>query len=102
MASQNTQVLLGTRVPLPLKERLSRYCLSHGIKMSYFVAEAIKERLQEIKEDEQDIATCEKRLKNPKFISQEEFKALKIIKEGNKEYRSGKLKPIKSLSDLDK
>jgi len=102
MHTYNQQTLIGARIPVTLKEKLSKYCLSNGVKINYFVTQAIKERLQEIKEDEQDIATCEKRLKNPKFISQEEFKALKIIKEGNKEYRSGKLKPIKSLSDLDK
>lgn len=102
MHTYNQQTLIGARIPVTLKEKLSKYCLSNGIKINYFVAQAIKERLQEIKEDEHDIATCEKRLKNPEFISQEEFKALKIIREGNKEYCSGKLKPIKSLSDLDK
>lgn len=74
----NQQTLIGARIPVALKEKLSKYCLSNGIKINYFVTQAIKERLQE------------------------EFKALKIIREGNKEYRSGKLKPIKSLSDLDK
>ncbi len=71
MASQNTQVLLGTRVPLPLKERLSRYCLSHGIKISYFVAEAIKERLLQISEDREDLLIVQDRLKDAKFISQQ-------------------------------
>jgi len=32
----------------------------------------------------------------------EEAHALKIIREGEKEYRQGKLKPIHSLSELDK
>ena len=32
----------------------------------------------------------------------EEAHVMKIIREGEKEYRNGKLKPIKSLSDLDK
>ena len=73
MASQNTQVLLGTRVPLPLKERLSRYCLSHGVKMSYFVAEAIKERLLEISEDREDLLIAQERLKETKFISYKEL-----------------------------
>lgn len=73
MATQNTQVLLGTRVPLPLKERLSRYCLSHGIKMSYFVAEAIKERLLEISEDKEDLLIVQERLKDAKFISPKEM-----------------------------
>jgi len=70
--------MIGARIPVILKEKLSKYCLSNGIKINYFVTQAIKERLQE------------------------EFRVLKITKEGDKEYRSGKLKPIKSLSDLDK
>lgn len=69
MASQNTQVFLGARVSLSLKERLSRYCLSHGIKMSFFVAEAINERLLEIGEDKEDLFTAQERLKEAKFIS---------------------------------
>ena len=32
----------------------------------------------------------------------QEARVLKIIQEGEKEYRQGKLKSIKSLSDLDK
>ena len=32
----------------------------------------------------------------------DEARALKIVREGNAEYRNGKLKSIKSLSDLDK
>jgi len=78
MHTYNQQTLIGARIPVTLKEKLSKYCLSNGIKINYFVTQAIKERLQE------------------------EFQALKIIREGNKEYRSGKLKPIKSLSDLGK
>lgn len=31
-----------------------------------------------------------------------EAEVMKIISKGEKEYRSGKLRPIKSLSDLDK
>lgn len=73
MISQNTQVLLGARVPSSLKEKLSRYCLSHGIKMNYFVAEAIKERLLEIGEDNEDLRAAQGRLKEAKFISQKEM-----------------------------
>ena len=73
MTSQNTQVLLGTRVPSSLKERLCLYCLSHGIKMNYFVAEAIKERLLEISEDKEDLMSAQNRLKEAKFISRQEM-----------------------------
>jgi len=75
MISQNTQVLLGTRVPSSLKEKLSRYCLSHGIKMNYFVSEAIKERLHEINEDKEDLRSAQDRLKKAKFISHKEMSA---------------------------
>ena len=73
MISQNAQVLLGARVPSSLKERLSRYCMSHGIKMNYFVAEAIKERLLEISEDKEDLISAQDRLKKAKFISRQEM-----------------------------
>ena len=73
MATRNAQVLLGRRVPLPLKERLSRYCLSHGIKINYFVAEAIRERLLEIGEDKEDICTAQDRLKDAQFILPKEM-----------------------------
>jgi hypothetical protein len=75
MHTYNQQTLIGTRIPVTLKEKLSKYCLSNGIKINYFVTQAIKERLQEISEDNQDIATGEERLKNPEFISQKEFNA---------------------------
>ncbi len=67
------QVLLGTRVPANLKNRLSVYCLSHGIKMSYFVAEAIQEKLQEMAEDKRDLALAKERLKSANYISANEF-----------------------------
>lgn len=73
MANRNTQVLLGTRVPLSLKERLSRYCLSHGIKINYFVAEAIRERLIEIGEDKEDLRTAQDRLKDAQFVLPKEM-----------------------------
>ncbi len=73
MNNNNAQVLLGMRVPVSLKERLARYCLSHGIKMNYFVAEAIKERLLEINEDNEDLFIARDRLKGAKFISRAEM-----------------------------
>jgi S-adenosylmethionine:diacylglycerol 3-amino-3-carboxypropyl transferase len=75
MHTYNQQTLIGARIPSALKEKLSKYCLSNGIKINYFITQAIKERLQEISEDNQDIATGEERLKKPDFISQKEFNA---------------------------
>jgi hypothetical protein len=42
--------------------------------MSYFVAEAIKERLLEINEDVEDSAIAQDRLKDAKFVSGQELK----------------------------
>lgn len=67
------QVLLGARVPAYLKERLGKYCLSHGIKIGYFVAEAIDEKLMEIAEDNRDVAVAKERLRKAEFISQKEL-----------------------------
>jgi hypothetical protein len=41
--------LLGVRVPALLKKKLSSYCVINGIKISYFVSEAIKEKLERAK-----------------------------------------------------
>ena len=41
------------------------------------------------------------RLKREKDLSRKESEVLKIIAEGEKEYREGNLKSIKSLADLD-
>ena len=73
MRSQHEQVLLGARIPAELKQRLNRYCLAHGIKMNYLITEAIKEKLLEISQDNEDLLTAEGRMKNPKFVSQKEF-----------------------------
>ncbi len=45
MRGFQAQVLLGTRIPASLKKRLSNYCRIYGIKINYFITEAIKERL---------------------------------------------------------
>lgn len=41
------------------------------------------------------------KLEREKRIFEEEAEILKIIAEGEKEYKEGKLKPIKSLKELD-
>jgi hypothetical protein len=75
MHRYNQQTLIGTRIPVALKEKLSKYCLNNGIKINYFVTQAIQERLLEVREDNQDIAISQGRLKKPEFISQKEFNA---------------------------
>jgi predicted DNA-binding protein len=73
MLKSHEQALLGARIPIQLKERLLRFCLSHGIKMNYFVSEAIKEKLQEILEERELTVIAKERLKSAKFISQKEL-----------------------------
>ena len=73
MPSSQEQVLLATRLPVPLKASLSRYCLSHGIKINYFVTQAIRERLREMAEDAQDVSIAKDRLKTAQFASKSEM-----------------------------
>ena len=73
MPREKEQVLLGARVPAPLKEDLARYCLNHGIKMNYFVAQAIREKLLETAEDAEDLAIAKERLKDTSYVSQSEM-----------------------------
>lgn len=73
MQNRSDYVLLGARVPGALKEKLSEYCTTHGIKMNYFVMKAIQEKLQETEEETQDLETAKERLKNPEFVSENEL-----------------------------
>ena len=68
------KVLLGARVPKPLIRDLKKFCQRHGLKISYLVSEAIQEKLEELKEDEEDIATVEARESEPS-LSEKEFYA---------------------------
>lgn len=76
-------VLIGARVPSEIKETMSKYCLDHGIKMNYFVTEAIREKLLEVAEDNHDIAIAMERLNNAEFVSQKEFNKY-LLKRGIK------------------
>jgi predicted DNA-binding protein len=73
MLKSHETTLLGARIPSDLKQKLLQYCLGRGMKMSYFVSEAIKERLQEAAEEEGLAVIARKRLKDAKFISQKEL-----------------------------
>ena len=66
------KTLLGARVPNPLIGDLKKFCQKHGLKISYFVSEAIQEKLEELKEDEEDIATVEARESEP-VLSEKEW-----------------------------
>ncbi len=66
------KVLLGARIPKPLIGDLKKFCQRHGLKISYLVSEAIQEKLEELKEDEEDIATVEARENEP-VLSEKEW-----------------------------
>ncbi len=67
--------LIGARVPIELKRVLDNYCEGHGVKLSFFVTQAVKDKLLEVVEDESDIKIVLERLENPGFASQEDFDA---------------------------
>ncbi len=66
------KVFLGTRISQSVAEDLKKFCKEHGIKMNYLVSEAIQEKLEELKEDEEDIATVQERENEP-VLSEKEF-----------------------------
>ncbi|MBF0123311.1 MAG: hypothetical protein HQL21_07925 [Candidatus Omnitrophica bacterium] len=72
MANVN-MVALGARVPEDLKDGISEYCRERGIKMQFFVIEALREKFLEIQEDAEDAKMASERMRNPEFVSFEEF-----------------------------
>jgi predicted DNA-binding protein len=61
MKTAEAQVMLGVRIPAELKGKLAGYCEKSGIKLSYLVTQAIREKLEEIAEDEADLKLALKR-----------------------------------------
>lgn len=68
------EVQIGPRVPKSLAEELKTFCKKRGLVMNHLVTEAIRNRLLELKEEEEDIATVAAREKEPD-ISEKEFYA---------------------------
>jgi len=71
------KVFLGTRVSKSVIEDLKKFCKEHGIKINYLVSEAIQEKLEELKEDEEDIATFQERENEPVLSEKEFYKRIK-------------------------
>jgi len=67
------EVALGARIPKELKERMNRFCLEHGLKMSHFVKRALQDKLSEAEEEIKDIAMARERLADAEFVSREEY-----------------------------
>ena len=71
----SNQVLLGARVPDGLKRKLSKFCMDKGMRMNFFVAQAIEEKLQEMEQDQLDIKIAEKRLASAQFVTHHELES---------------------------
>jgi len=84
MRAISNQVLLGARVPNGLKEKLSKFCADKGLRMNFFVAQAIEEKLQEMEQDQIDIQVAQKRLKSAEFVTHKELESY-LRKRGIKE-----------------
>jgi hypothetical protein len=84
MDHKNDQVLIGARIPLPLKEELTMYCLHHGIKMNHFVTKAIREKLTEMAAEKTDVLMAKKRLTGAEFINETQFNQLLARKRKSK------------------
>ena len=66
-------VNIGVRIPSDLKEFLSTYCDRNGIKLQFFITEAIRERLSELEEEKEDNRIVDERLKNPQYLAKSEL-----------------------------
>ena len=66
-------VHLGARIPSDLKKTLLTYCDRKGIKLQFFVMEAIEEKLEETLEDGYDNAVVNERRKNSEYVSEGEM-----------------------------
>jgi predicted DNA-binding protein len=75
MKAISEQVLLGARVPNGLKEKLSKFCTEKGLRMNFFVAQAIEEKLQEMEQDQLDLKIVEKRKKTAEFVTHKEMES---------------------------
>lgn len=75
MIKLSDEVLLGVKIPGQLKENVSEYCSRNGIKIKYFITEAIREKFDDILEDEYDNAVVDERLKDSEFVGNREMEA---------------------------
>jgi len=70
---QQAQTMVGVRIPSNLKKRLSSYCVNRGIKLNFFITEAISLHLDEEVEDRNDVVEAKKRLVNPQYVAEAEL-----------------------------
>ncbi|NKB82116.1 MAG: hypothetical protein GKS05_09565 [Nitrospirales bacterium] len=66
-------VSLGARIPKSLKSKLDRFCLEHGMKMSFVVAAALKDKLGKLEEELEDRLLGRERLADAEFLAQDSY-----------------------------
>lgn len=66
-------VSIATRIPSDLKKAVSEYCNRNGIKMQFFLTEALRKGLLEMDEDTYDNAIIDQRRKKPEYVSEVEM-----------------------------
>ncbi len=71
------EVQIGPRVPKSLAEELRAFCKKRGMVMNHLVTEALRDKLIELKEDEEDVATVAAREKEPDMSEKEFYARLK-------------------------
>lgn len=64
---KSRMINLGARIPADLKKKVSNYCDRKGVKLQFFITEAIAEKLAEIEQDELDKKISEERSLNPQY-----------------------------------
>lgn len=73
MKTATAQVMLGVRIPVALKDKLTDYCKSRGLIANHLVTQAIREKLQELAEDAADLKLTAER-KNEIAAAREEYR----------------------------
>lgn len=68
------ETLLGVKVPSELKAQVSSYCDRNGVKIKYFVTQALRDKLLETVEDNYDNAIVDDRIKAPEFVGEQAVK----------------------------
>lgn len=74
MKTTEAQVMLGVRIPADLKGKLAGYCELNGIKLSYLVTQAIREKLEEKAEDAEDLRLAVERKNQGQLVAETSFK----------------------------
>ena len=66
---KSTMIGLGARVPADLRKKIANYCDKNGIKLQFFVSEAIKEKLADVAQDQFDNMIVDERLQKPQLTT---------------------------------